>query len=264
VTGTHFAFSVAVNLVMVSMVTDTSKLQTPLSWFNLASDALCCAACGGLYGVGMSVEIRSFELPPIGTQCYVVINPGGGRVAVFDAPLNAFATVERLLVKTGYELDGLYLTHGHWDHTLDAHRFSRAGHRTYGHVGDRTLFEEPGCMSGYAIPGLRMEPVGVTDWLRDGERLTVAGVEVEVRHVPGHSAGSVLFWFPDQQLAISGDAIFRSSVGRTDFPGCSFEELEASIRGQIYTLPEATRLYPGHGPETTVGEERRGNPFVSG
>lgn len=210
----------------------------------------------------MSLKIEAFELPPIGTQCYGVLNAERGELAVFDAPLNAFVTVERLCVKTGYRLSGLYLTHGHWDHTLDAHRFGQAGVPIHAHAGDRPLFEEPGCMSGYAIPGLKMEPVRVDQWLTDGQRLEVAGFEVEVRHVPGHSAGSLLFWFPGEGVAISGDAIFRRSVGRTDFPGCSFEVLETSIRQKIFTLPGATRLYPGHGPWTTVAEECRSNPFV--
>jgi glyoxylase-like metal-dependent hydrolase (beta-lactamase superfamily II) len=83
-----------------------------------------------------------------------------------------------------------------------------------------------------------------------------------VRHVPGHSQGSLLFWFKEDAFAISGDAVFSGSIGRTDFPGCSFEQLEHSIRTQIYTLPDATVLYPGHGPATSVGAEASGNPFV--
>lgn len=210
----------------------------------------------------MRVKIEAFELPPIGTQCYVVLNAEEAQLAVFDAPLNAFATVERLCVKTGYALTGLYLTHGHWDHTLDAHRFGEAGIPIFAHAGDRALLEEPSFMQGYAIPGLKLSPVAVDEWLTDGQQVNVAGFEAEVRHVPGHSAGSVLYWFPGGSMAISGDAIFRRSVGRTDFPGCSFAVLEASIRQKIFTLPEQTRLYPGHGPWTSVEEERRANPFV--
>jgi glyoxylase-like metal-dependent hydrolase (beta-lactamase superfamily II) len=212
----------------------------------------------------MSLEIRAFELPPIGTQCYVVINPQRAILAVVDAPLNAYATVERLSVQNGYTVEGLYLTHGHWDHTLDAHKFAQAGYSVYGHNGDQQLFENPSCMSGYAIPGLTMEPVGVTHWLEDGQELEIVGSAVQVRHVPGHSAGSVLFWFKDEGFAMSGDAIFNGSVGRTDFPGCSFEELEHSIQRKIYTLPKSTRLYPGHGLETSVAAEINGNPYVRG
>jgi glyoxylase-like metal-dependent hydrolase (beta-lactamase superfamily II) len=85
-----------------------------------------------------------------------------------------------------------------------------------------------------------------------------------VRHVPGHSPGSVALVCTEHDVAIVGDAIFNGSIGRTDFPGCSMEALERSIRTQLYTLSDSMALFPGHGPPTTVGNERANNPFVSG
>lgn len=211
----------------------------------------------------MSLEVQSFELPPIGTQCYAVINPSSQEIAVFDAPLNAWSTIERVAVQTGYALTGLYFTHGHWDHTLDGSRFNEAGIKTYAHLADRLFFESPDVMASYSIPGLAMPPVQIGEWLEHGQRIQIAGAQAEVRHVPGHSPGSIMFWFSDDGIAISGDAIFSRSIGRTDFPGCSFEQLAESIRGQVYTLPDETVLYPGHGPETSVGTEASGNPFVN-
>lgn len=211
----------------------------------------------------MSISVRSYELPPIGTQCHVVMDAGRQELAVFDAPLNAFATVERLAVQSGYRIAGLYFTHGHWDHTLDGARFEVAGVPIYAHPADRDFYEQPEGMASYAIPGLPMPAVAVGHWLEGGQRLEVLGRPVEVRHVPGHSPGSILYWFRDDKFAICGDAIFQGSVGRTDFPGCSFGELEASILTQIYTLPDETVLYPGHGPQTSVGHEAASNPFVT-
>lgn len=211
----------------------------------------------------MTLEIRSFEHPPIGTQCYVVLDSERQELVVMDAPLNAFATVERLSVKTGYRMAGLYFTHGHWDHTLDGGRFNQAGVPTFAHADDREFFEQPDIMASYSIPGLEMPPVTIDHWVEDGTEILILGRQVGIRHVPGHSPGSILYWFPDDKIAVSGDAIFQGSVGRTDFPGCSFEQLETSIRSRIYTLPDETVLYPGHGPRTTVGEEARSNPFVS-
>jgi glyoxylase-like metal-dependent hydrolase (beta-lactamase superfamily II) len=211
----------------------------------------------------MSLEVQSFELPPIGTQCYAVINPSSQEIAVFDAPLNAWPTIERVAVKTGYTVTGLYFTHGHWDHTLDGSRFNEAGIETYAHLADRLLFQSPDVMTSYSIPGLAMPPVQIGEWLEHRQRLQIAGAQAEVRHVPGHSPGSIMFWFPDDAMAISGDAIFNRSIGRTDFPGCSFEQLAESIRSQVFTLPDSTVLYPGHGPETSVGAEATGNPFVN-
>jgi glyoxylase-like metal-dependent hydrolase (beta-lactamase superfamily II) len=87
---------------------------------------------------------------------------------------------------------------------------------------------------------------------------------VEVRHVPGHCPGNVLFYFAAEHAAFVGDALFNGSIGRTDLPGGNFAQLERAIREQIYTLPEATVIFPGHGPQTTVGDERSHNPYVSG
>jgi hydroxyacylglutathione hydrolase len=211
----------------------------------------------------MSLEIRSFELPPIGTQCYAILDPERQELVVMDAPLNAFATIERLAVETGYRITGLYFTHGHWDHILDGKRFNQAGIPTFAHPGDRDFYEQPDVMASYSIPGLEMPPVSIDSWLEDGTGIEILGKKVELRHVPGHSPGSLLYWFSDDKFAISGDAVFRGSIGRTDFPGCSFAQLESAILSQIYTLPDETTLYPGHGPETTVGLEARSNPFVT-
>ena len=89
------------------------------------------------------------------------------------------------------------------------------------------------------------------------------GSDIEVRHVPGHCPGNVLFYFSDAGAAFVGDALFAGSIGRTDLPGGSFASLEKAIRTQIYTLPDETLVYPGHGPDTTVGAEKSTNPYVS-
>lgn len=210
----------------------------------------------------MSLQIDTFELPPIGTNAFLVRRSGSTGAVVVDAPLNAFATVERILVREGLRLEALLLTHGHWDHILDAHRFNAFGTTVYGNEGDRALFETPELMRSFSIPALEMNPVTIDRWLEDGDELKLLGTRVEVRAVPGHAPGSLLFYFPNEGVAFSGDAIFRGSIGRYDLPLGDFPTLERSIRERIYTLPEETVLYPGHGPATTVGEEMRSNPFV--
>ena len=177
----------------------------------------------------MSLEIQSYELPPIGTQCYVVANDATQELAVFDAPLNGWATVEALAVRTGYRIAGLWFTHGHWDHTLDGKRFEEAGIPIYGHIGDRLFYETPEIMASHSMPGLKMLPVNVGTWLEHGQVIEIVGRPVEVRHVPGHSPGSILYWFKEDGFAIVGDAIFQGSIGRTVFPNCSFNDLEAAI-----------------------------------
>ncbi|MCD8483978.1 MAG: MBL fold metallo-hydrolase [Verrucomicrobia bacterium] len=208
------------------------------------------------------MEIRCYTLPPIGTNSYLLIPPESEGAILVDAPLNSFATVEKVLVQTGRKLSALLLTHGHWDHTLDGWRFNQAGIPVYAHRGDDLLLSQPEAMSAFSIPGLKMQPVHVDHWVKGDDRIAIAGMDWEVRAVPGHSPGSVLFWCEQAQLAFVGDALFAGSVGRTDLPGGDFAELETSIRTQIYTLPPATRVFPGHGPETSVGTEMQSNPYV--
>ena len=109
-----------------------------------------------------------------------------------------------------------------------------------------------------------LEAVHIDHWFTDGETRSALGQTVEIRHVPGHCPGNVLFFFPGLSAAFVGDALIKGSVGRTDLPQGDFDELEQSIRAQIYTLPADTTIYPGHGPKTTVGAEKVGNPYVRG
>ena len=210
----------------------------------------------------MPVEVTAYELPPIGTQCYLVSNPELKAFAVFDAPMEAWPVAQDHAARTGYRLDGLYFTHGHWDHTLDGKHFNEAGIPCFAHPQEKPFFETPGIMSAFSIPGLEIPEIDIGTWLEHGQQLEIVGARVEIRHVPGHSQGSILYWFIDDKFAITGDAIFSGSIGRTDFPGCSFAQLQQSIREQVYTLPDDTVLYPGHGPETSVGGEAASNPFV--
>jgi glyoxylase-like metal-dependent hydrolase (beta-lactamase superfamily II) len=98
----------------------------------------------------------------------------------------------------------------------------------------------------------------------DGEALTMAGIPLEVFEIPGHSPGHVVYVIrgADPMIVLGGDVLFAGSVGRTDFPGGSFEQLAAGIRAKLWPLPDGTKVFPGHGPPTTVGEEKRTNPFV--
>jgi glyoxylase-like metal-dependent hydrolase (beta-lactamase superfamily II) len=98
--------------------------------------------------------------------------------------------------------------------------------------------------------------------LEDGDTITLGEHELQVLFTPGHSPGSVSFYYAAQQLLISGDVLFQGSIGRTDLPGGDFATLENSIRTKLYTLPDEVKVYSGHGPHTTIGREKRGNPFV--
>ena len=146
----------------------------------------------------------------------------------------------------------------------DAWRFSEAGIPVYGHKDDRDLFESAETQKPFTFGDSELKSVKIDHWIEVGEPLSVLGRTVEVRHVPGHCPGNVLFYIEQMKLAVVGDAIFAGSIGRTDLPGGSMEVLENSIRTQIYTLPGDTQLLSGHGPVTTVEREKATNPYVPG
>ena len=210
------------------------------------------------------MELLTFDLPPISTNAYLGLDQERREAVLFDAPLSAWDRVERLLQERGSRLIALLLTHGHWDHILGAPEFARQSIPIFGHRGDRALLSAPSEMASYMAPEVTLESIELDRELEAGETIELLGREVEIRHVPGHSEGSILYYFRDEQLAITGDAIFAGSIGRTDLPGADAGVLLQSIRQEIYTLPDDTTLYPGHGPPTSVAREKRTNPFVRG
>jgi hydroxyacylglutathione hydrolase len=250
-----------------------------------------------------AMTIHVLPAGPIETNAYLLTEPARGEAVLIDAPGGVWAEVGPILRQEKCRLVELWLTHGHWDHMQGAAEVVRAtGARVRAHAADRPLIETPEVMKRFLMPGNEIEPVKVDVWVQPGETIAALGATVEVRHVPGHCPGNVLFYFlpfvasakkgqPSVALpalrslgeagakegsatggltqltpglAFVGDALFAGSVGRTDLPGGDFAVLEKSIRDQIYTLPDETKVFPGHGPATTVGEEKRGNPYVSG
>ncbi len=213
----------------------------------------------------MSLQIHVLPAGPIETNAYLLIDASCGEAVLIDAPGDVWAQVSPLLAAAKCRLVELWLTHGHWDHMQGAAEVVAAtGARVSAHVDDRILLETPGVMEVFLPSTIRLSPVRIDRWLVDGEGFEALGRAWEARHVPGHCPGSLLFWCEQEGVAFCGDAIFQSGVGRTDFPGGSMARLEKSIRERIYTLPEQTLLYPGHGDKTMVRAERVGNPFVSG
>jgi len=208
----------------------------------------------------MIIEFQA--LPPIGTNAIALIEPSRKECVIIDAPQQAYAWAQQIASKHDCTITALILTHGHWDHILDAHAFAAAGIPTYGHAADAMMFESPELMASFAMPGLEMQPVPISHWIKGGDVLDLIGSKLEIRHVPGHCPGNILVYISSQQAAIVGDVIFERGVGRYDLPGGDFETLKRSIQQQVYTLPDATTLYPGHGPTTTVLAEKNGNPYV--
>jgi hydroxyacylglutathione hydrolase len=154
-------------------------------------------------------------------------------------------------------------THCHLDHIFgNAFMLDRYGLKAWFHEGENyNLISSP----KHAIMfGLTMEaPPEPAGYLVDGQAITASGVNLEVIAVPGHSSGGVAFYSRENGIIFTGDALFAGSIGRSDLPGGNHEQLMNNIRTRLFTLPPETVVYPGHGPETTIGEEMRSNPFFS-
>jgi hydroxyacylglutathione hydrolase len=214
------------------------------------------------------MKIEATSLGPFETNAYLITSDDSQECIVVDAPQGAAETLLPLIKQRGLKLTHLLLTHGHWDHMCEAHAFATAGAQILAHQADRELIEN---IEAYKdrylsmLPGLTeadFQSVKVTTWLEEGSTFVAAGKSFETRHVPGHCPGSLLFYCASDQSAFCGDAIFRGSVGRTDLPNGNWNELLTSIRTRIYTLPNETVLYPGHGGRTTVGHEKQTNPYA--
>ena len=211
----------------------------------------------------MSFNVHVLPAGPIQTNAYLLTAPERGEAILIDAPGDIWAEIEPVLRDEKCKLTELWITHGHWDHTQGgAEVVRKTGAKVRAHRSDQALIETPDIMSAFMGEELGLEPIHVDTWVGQGDTFSALGEDVEVRHVPGHCPGNVLFWFSKKQMAFVGDALFAGSIGRTDLPGGSMQQLDHSIRSQIYTMPDDTAVFPGHGPDTSVGREKRSNPYV--
>jgi glyoxylase-like metal-dependent hydrolase (beta-lactamase superfamily II) len=200
------------------------------------------------------------------TNAYVVASKTGEAVIV-DAPPDP-EKVGAHVAAMGVAVVGILLTHGHVDHTGGAGELAvRTGALTYVHPDDDFLTLHPAeqlkAIFGVTPPGSYELPAKL-ERLHHGQSLVMAGLTFEVRHTPGHTPGHCCFLLESEGTLFSGDQLFAGSVGRTDLPGGSWDDLLISMRDQVMTLDDGVRVLPGHGPETTIGRERRTNPFLVG
>lgn len=208
-----------------------------------------------------AVDVRRLTLGPLQSNCFLLLAPGAEQALVVD-PGAEPDRVDRALEEAGREPAAIVLTHAHLDHVAGvAGLKARHDVPIYLHPADLSLYRQ--APEQAAAFGLRAEtPPEPERELAHGDRLDLAGVSLEVRHAPGHSPGGVVL--VGEGYALVGDCVFAGSIGRTDLPGGDAEALLRSIREQVLTLPEETRLYCGHGPETTVAREATSNPFLTG
>lgn len=203
------------------------------------------------------LELKTYTGGIVETNAHLVHLPGG--IILVDAPQGAAAWLSSMNIK----LAALILTHQHFDHVMDAAQIKvEHGCPIYAWSDfDRELTLEKffGAMAG---SGFSVPQFSVDHSLSGQDRVSVGGCDWQLFHVPGHSPDSLCFYGAKENLLFSGDVIFNGSIGRTDFPGGSFAQLVTGIQEKLWPLPEQTQVYPGHGPSTTLGRERRENPFL--
>lgn len=218
--------------------------------------------------------IRTLEVGMLHTNCYLVVSerPGdaanghrssanGRRPAAVIDPGGDSAAILAALDELDATASLILLTHFHFDHIMAAPEILReTGAPLAIHEAEAALLADPPALFRFAQPDA--PPLVAERLLHDGEVVTIGDVTLQVLHTPGHSPGGASFYSATEGVVFCGDALFSKGVGRTDLPGSSADELARSIRRRLFALPDDTVVYPGHGPSTTIGHERRFNPWV--
>lgn len=209
-----------------------------------------------------SLIIERVVVGPFQTNCYIVgdettkegivIDPGGDAGLILEAR-------QRLDLKVKLVVN----THGHVDHITANREVLEELHAPLAiHPDDAVMLTNP--LRSFALFMGKVRPSPAADVsLEEGATIELGSTRLEVLHTPGHSAGSVSLWCSEAKVVFSGDVLFNQGIGRTDFPGGSYRVLLQSIREKLFTLPAETVVYPGHGPQTTIGFERTHNPFLA-
>ena len=203
-----------------------------------------------------------FTVGPVMENCFILRRDGSDKALIVD-PGEEAPKLLSAIDELGVELEGILLTHTHFDHVGAVAPVAKAtGAEVWVPEIEKPVLAD--IMSFVPWPGFGpFESYDAEHTLAGGERLELAGFEIDVIFTPGHSPGHVTFSIPDEQVVFSGDVLFQGSVGRTDLPGGDWPTLLDSIRGLVDSLPEETTVYPGHMGVTTLGAERASNPFLA-
>ena len=219
--------------------------------------------------------IESVVADYFGTNCWVIAPTKNSECFIVDPGIivpSMASRVQEIIGKFNLKPIAAILTHGHLDHTFSVVPIAYGyGIPAMIHARDRALIANP---MKALIPGgpaqQIMEQIGVTKFseprevveFQGSESITIAGLPVEVRHAPGHTAGSAVF-IVNSEILVSGDVLFEGSIGRTDLPTGSSREMRKTLKEQILTLPDELIVLPGHGGQTTIGRERKRNPYLT-
>lgn len=194
------------------------------------------------------------------TNCYFVYEEGSSRVIVFD-PADKGDYIFNGLKEKGFTVEAILLTHGHFDHIWGVEQLRElSGAKVYAYEGEKELCEDASLNVSKGAG--RACTIKADEYVKDGKEITAAGISCRLIATPGHTGGSCCYYFEDDKILISGDTLFQESVGRTDLPTGSMSMLVRSVKEKLLPLPEEVKVYPGHGESTTIGYEKKYNPFL--
>lgn len=211
------------------------------------------------------MNIQKFEVNPFGENTYIIWNEAGGDAAVVDPGMtdaDEFRAIESFIEANKLTLKSILLTHQHIDHLFGVAELKKKyGVPVISHAADGILGERVAEQARMFHLPMDVSAVIPDRLVNDGDVLNLGNEEIYLLHAPGHSPGSLVYYVPSANMLITGDVLFRGSIGRTDLVGGNYNQLLTSIHNKILTLPPSTIVYPGHGPSTTIADEMRSNPF---
>lgn len=214
------------------------------------------------------LKIRQFAFGPFGVNTYIVFDSDTRDAIVIDPGMTSSAEqshLDKYIQAENLKVQQIINTHLHLDHCFgDNYVRDKYGVKVAAHVSDAPLGANLASQAAsFGIRGIDDSPVSIDVRLEEGDIIKVGHSELQVLHVPGHSPGSIILYSPDGGFAIVGDVLFKGSIGRTDLPGGDYATLVNGIKAKLLPLPDNTLVLSGHGPSTTIGSEKRSNPFLS-
>ncbi|KAI4444489.1 MBL fold metallo-hydrolase [Schaedlerella arabinosiphila] len=206
------------------------------------------------------MKILNFVLGMVGTNCYLVVNEEEKQCILIDPAVYSGEIAEQIR-REGLDLRAILLTHGHFDHIMGIDGFRKEFPEipVYAHREEEALLKDASMNASLEFG--RQYTFSGAAYAEDGDVLDLAGMQFRVIHTPGHTIGGCCYYLQEEKVLFSGDTLFRESIGRTDFPTGNGGQLMRSIREKLFTLPEETAVYPGHMERTTIGDEKKYNPY---
>ena len=204
-------------------------------------------------------QIKSMTLGMVATNCYLIINKETKEALLIDPADNALR-ISNVIEENVCTLKAILLTHGHFDHIMALNELKkRYNVPVYAHEEEEDVLKQSSLNMSGMIGQIYTTQADI--YVKDGEHLKLAGLDIIVLHTPGHTKGGVCYYLPEEKVLMSGDTLFHCSIGRTDFPTGSMSQLVRSVKEQLFVLPDDVQVYPGHDSVTSIGYEKQYNPF---